>query len=125
MGHEVSLRLIEHPDTFGVLVELGGIVGPSEETLKKDRVRNPDRLEVLHCARNNPIAERIVALKIDLPDLDLRSFIDFESDLYRGGWDLPDLGSNGRILTAPLRFVFLQNVLRSLDFAGVELRLGR
>ena len=47
---EVAFVLIELPDAFLVFFELGGVVGLGEHVFEEDRVRNADRMQVLHRA---------------------------------------------------------------------------
>ncbi len=79
-GSEVSVLLIEVADHLFIDFELAPVEALGEEVFKDNRVRDSDRAQVAHRAPDHTIGENAVAFDLDLPDLDLRTFIDLEND---------------------------------------------
>ena len=89
-----------------------------EQVLQEDRVRDADRLQVLHRALQLATVERLVALELDLADFDLGSFFDDEGQRHGGRRNGPHFRLHGGELVAVRRLQLLDH-----DF-GV-LHLGR
>src|SRR5947209_10720024 len=77
---EVSLLLILVADAFGVFSELRCVVGLGEKIFQEDGMGNPNRPQVLHSTAQFAAGQALVALELDLADLDLRAFTDNKSD---------------------------------------------
>src|SRR5208337_1865869 len=75
---EVSLGLVKIANTLGVFIQLSGIVGASEEVLQEDRVRNTNRLQVLHRTLKFPTGYCLIAYEGDLPDFYLWTLFNYE-----------------------------------------------
>ena len=124
-SRKVTFVLIELPDAFLVFLELGGIVGLGKDILEEDRMRNTDRMQVLHRPDHDQVAENRISLNFDFAHFHLRPFIHVEGYLERGRWDLSDFRIDGRELASSLRQIFLEDHRGALNFIRVVLRLNR
>src|SRR6476646_11469793 len=93
-GIEVAAILVFGSDAFGVFFELRRIVGLCEQVFQKYRVRYADRAQVLHGLAKNSALDGVVALELDLADLDLGTFFHNKNNAYRGWRNLPHLAAN-------------------------------
>ena len=120
---EIPAVLIFGANALGVFVQLAGVVSLGEDVFQEDRVRDPDRPQVLHGAAEDPAADVLVALEADFANFDLGSFADDEGDAHGGGRNRPYFGAHGRELPAMLGQQFFQSNFRFLDLGGVVLTL--
>src|SRR5207253_3750792 len=102
LSREVAALVIRLADALGVFVELGGVEGAVEEALQDDGARNADGFGVDHRLAQRAAGQVVVAVELDLADLDRRAFLNIEGDADRRGWDRLDLGADGRELVAVL-----------------------
>ena len=77
---KVSLGLIEKPDTLGVFIEFAGIVGAGKEVLENQRMRDSNRLGVLHCRPKLAAGNLLVAVEFDVADFNLGALLDDKVD---------------------------------------------
>ncbi len=108
-----------HP--FGVLFELGGVVGLGEHIFEEDRMRNADRLQVLHGRPQSAAIDVLVALEFDLADFDLRTFLDHKGHATAAGGMGRYFGADGGELAAVLGQQFLERDFGLLDLGGIVL----
>jgi hypothetical protein len=102
LGHVVAAVVIDLLDEFGIFVEMAGVEGAGEEILKQDGVGDADGLGVVHRVAQGAVGDVVVAIELDLADLDGGAFLDLEGDADGGGWDGFIDGGDGGELVAML-----------------------
>ncbi len=120
---EVAMILIGHPNPFGVLFQLAGVIGAGEEVLQEDGVRNADGTQVAHGIAQGTRVQVSVAGKADVAHFNCRAFLDIEGDRDRSGRDGLDIRRDGRELVPMLAQQCLQDCDRPRDPGRVVLAL--
>ncbi len=124
---EVAVVLIETADAdFQIFVELFTVVGLVRTGISVMYRGIAYGRSCLHGADQFAIAEGVIAGELNVADLDLGAFFDFEhqDDGVTGG-DAFVLGRDFRELAAMLTQQILQHHFRFLDSRGIELALDR
>src|SRR5208283_2904448 len=122
---EIAAVLEFGADTFGILVEFGGVVGLGENVFEEDGVRNPDWPEVLHGRAQGAVIDVLIAAEADLTDPDLGAFLDDKRDAHGRGRNRPDFGTDGGKLAPVLGKQRLDHHFGPFDPGGIVLALDR
>ena len=122
---EISLGLIEEADALSIFVELACVIGAGEQIFQNERMRDSDRLGVLHRRAQFAAGNLLVAVEADLADFDLRTFFDNEVDADRSRRNPAHFGADGSELPPMLTEQALQHHLRLLHLRGIILTLLR
>ncbi len=122
---EVAAVLIFGAHALDVFVQFGGVVGLGKNVFQEDRVRDADRLQVLHRRSQGAGVHVLVSLKPDVPHLHLGSFADHEGHADRGGRNGTNFGADRRKLAPVLGQQLFQYNLGLLDLGRIVLAFYR
>jgi len=92
LGAVAQARLGAHP--LGVFLQLGGVISLGEDVLQEDGMWHTDGPQILHGRAQKTGLDVLVALELDLPDLNLRSFLHHKRDAHSRRGNLPDFRAN-------------------------------
>src|SRR5580698_6141305 len=122
---EIATILVFIADSFRIFVQLGGVVGPGKDVFQEDRVRYSDGPQVLHGVTHHPRPDVLIAFKLDLADLDLRTFLHHKRDPDRSRRNLPYFRADGGELPPVFGQQSFDRHFRFLHFRGVVLTFYR
>ncbi len=121
---EVAFLLIRVANTLFIFFELCGVKSDRKQKFEEERMRNPDRTQILHRAYDVALGESLVAQNRDFADLDFGSLDNVEDHLERRRRNAPKLGSDHGELMAMLGEQFLQHDGRMIHDVRVVHRLN-
>ena len=120
---EIPALLKQVANALGIFIKFAGVVSAGEDVFKNDRVRNADRLQVLHRRAHFAIWDMLVAFEADLANLDLWPFFDYEGHVNTVCARTVDFSTDIRELPAMLGQHLFQHHFSTLHLRGIVLAL--
>src|SRR5581483_2252574 len=122
---EIAAILVLRAHPFGVLVQFTSVVGLGKNVLKKNGMRNANKLQVLHGSAQNSLADVLVPDKGNLAHLHFGAFFYSKDDSDGSGRDGPHLAADNRKLPSMLGQQFLDHDFHLLHLGRIVLTLHR
>src|SRR5581483_3323955 len=118
---EEAAILILGANALLVLGQLGRVISLGEDIFQENRVRNSNRLQVLHRRSQSTAIDVLVALEFDSTDFDLGAFFDDEGDAHGGRRYGANFGADGSELPPVLGKKAFDRHLGFLHLGGIVL----